>query len=144
MVSAGRVHTCAVRESGEIACWGDAPQGERLSSCIFYDYRGVHCDFSGSVDPFGLLDAPEGRFRSVSAGPYHTCAVRESGEIVCWGVVPADDWPVDYGQMDAPAGRFRSVSVNAYHSCAVRESGGIVCWGAAAPASGVPADLRAP
>ena len=52
----------------------------------------------------------------------HTCAVRESGEVVCWGYN-------DYGQSDAPPGEFRSVSAGVHHSCALRESGEIACWG---------------
>ena len=80
----------------------------------------------------------------MSAGAFHTCAVRESGELACWGANPKGAWRVvdDYGLLDPPAGRYRSVSVNAYHSCAVRESGAIACWGADAPDFGIPPDLR--
>ena len=62
----------------------------------------------------------------VSAGWQHTCAVRESGELVCWG---SDE----SGQADAPEGSFRSVSVSGSYqraggyACAVRESGEVVC-----------------
>ena len=60
----------------------------------------------------------------VSAGLNHTCAVRQSGEITCWGL-NGD------GQTNAPVGRFRSVSAGANHTCAVRElSGEMICWGA--------------
>ena len=110
-MSTGWAHACAVRESGELVCWG----WEGLSAAV--------------------VDAPAGRFRSVSAGTAHSCAVRESGGIVCWGYNP-------YGQIDAPAGSFRSVSVGYSHSCAVRESGEIACWGAASPWTQTPADLR--
>ncbi len=58
----------------------------------------------------------------VSAGGQHSCAVRESGELACWGIN-------DNGQTDAPAGSFRSVSATLHRNCAVRESGEIVCWG---------------
>ncbi len=30
-------------------------------------------------------DAPAGKFRTVSTRAYHACALRESGEIECWG-----------------------------------------------------------
>ena len=73
-VSAGRAHTCALRASGEIVC------GEQKSHLTqeMIDAR------RPPVDP-DLAIAPPGRFLSVSAGEYHTCAVGESGEVVCWG-----------------------------------------------------------
>ena len=98
-VSAGGYHTCAIRESGEIACWGDNSEGQ--------------------------ADAPEGSFIAVSAGASHNCAIREnSGEIACWGANP---YP--YRSSDAPAGRFIAVSAGGSHTCAIRENGEITCWG---------------
>jgi cysteine-rich repeat protein len=63
-VSVGLYHACAVRRNtGEVVCWG-SPEN-------------------------GVLDAPEGAFRSVASGPYNeaqTCALRDgSWEPVCWG-----------------------------------------------------------
>ena len=48
-------------------------------------------------------DAPAG-YIAVSAGSFHTCAIRAStGAITCWG-------HFDRGQQDAPAGRFTAIS----------------------------------
>ena len=118
-VSAGGTHACAVRESGEIVCWGDdfvtqaaeercAASGLATQECI-----------DGLREELGI---PAGTFRSVSAGVAHACALRESGEVACWGVH-------EYGQADAPAGAFRTVSAGGEHTCALRESGELVCWG---------------
>ena len=57
---------------------------------------------------------------SVSQG--HSCVLRESGAVVCWGAN-------DRGQVDVPPGRYRSVSAGWSHTCALRESGEIACWG---------------
>lgn len=34
---------------------------------------------------FGQSDPPPGRFRSVAAAHSHSCGIRETGELVCWG-----------------------------------------------------------
>ena len=65
---------------------------------------------------------PAPRYIAVSAGGYHTCGLRESGEIECWR------W-YDEGQTEAPAGRFTAVSAGDGHTCAIRESDSeIECW----------------
>ena len=130
-VAVGLFHSCAVGESGEIACWGAegfaqgggdpdaAPallvMGLDASSPILPGY--AYFDSPVRVDR-GQTNAPPGRYRSVSAGNFHTCAVRESGEVDCWG---DDEVP--------PAGTFLSISVGWFHGCGVRESGEIACWG---------------
>lgn len=69
-------------------------------------------------------------------GERHTCAVRESGAVDCWGESFA-------GQTDAPSGAFRTVSAGNLHTCAVGETGDIVCWGTEDPlAQRIPEDLR--
>ena len=62
-VSAGSDHTCALRASGALDCWGGSPWGRLLR-----------------WDPEKLA----GPYRAVSAGRSMTCALRESGEAVCW------------------------------------------------------------
>ena len=62
-----------------------------------------------------------GIFTSVSAGPFHSCGVRDTGVVVCWG----NDGS---GQSSPPAGIFTSVSAGYYHSCGVRDTGAVACW----------------
>ena len=98
--------SCALRESGEAACWGnndygqaDAPPGRFAAVSV----GGAHaCGLResgelvcwGDNNFYSQTDAPEGRFRSVSAGWYHSCAIRESGELACWGALtPAASVP---------------------------------------------------
>ena len=108
-VSAGGNHTCAIRESGKIECWGD--------------------------NEFGQTDAPAGRFTAISAENTYTCAIHESGEIACWGYnayfegVGEERRLVETRQSDAPEGSYTAVSVGSSHSCAIRTSGEIKCWG---------------
>ena len=62
-------------------------------------------------------------YAQVSAGSYHSCAVRTDGSLVCWGANGA-------GQTTPPAGNnFAQVSAGGYHTCALRTDGSIACWG---------------
>lgn len=132
-VSAGADHTCVLRESGAIVCWGnnehgqeEVPAGRYRSvsagwkhSCAVEESGDVHC---WGLNGEGQTDVPPGAYRSVSAGRLYTCAVRASGELACWG----DN---SFAQSDAPSGIYRAVAAGAYHTCAVDESWEPVCWG---------------
>ena len=58
--------------------------------------------------------------RGIAAGGFHTCALRENGDAVCWGVEDPDD---------VPAGRFVAIHAGEAHTCALRDRGEVVCWG---------------
>ena len=60
-VSAGTFHTCGVRGTGDVACWGD--------------------NGFGQAPPGGVA----GPFVQVSAGQVHTCGVLGTGDVACWG-----------------------------------------------------------
>ena len=146
-ISAGYDHTCAIRASGEIECWGrnvwqtNTPEGSYTAvsmgvghSCAIRRTGEIECwgwnetqvlnretgesefRYSGQATP------PDGSYTAVSAGYNHTCAIRESGAIECWG------WNGD-GQTNAPEGSFSAVSAGRSHTCAIRASGEIECWG---------------
>ena len=71
-VSAGSLHSCAVRADGALACWG-----------------------ATGIWDFGQADAPSGTFTAVAAGELHSCAIRADGTLACWG-------QNELGQTDAP------------------------------------------
>ena len=147
-VSAGEQHTCAIRVSGAIECWGgnysgqiDAPTGSFTAvsagsshTCAIRESGAIECWGGNETEQAA---PPAGSFTAVSAGRDHTCAIRESGAIECWGSNNQRDWnnetqtydEVYVGQSDAPAGSFTAVSAGIWHTCAIRESGTIECWG---------------
>ena len=55
-------------------------------------------------------------FKSVSAGPYHTCGVTTDASVACWGYY-------NVVQATPPDGSFVSVSVADAHTCGVRSGG---------------------
>ena len=156
-ISAGLHHSCAIRDTGEIECWGnnqygqtDAPEGNFVAvsaglwhTCALRESGEIACWGSNAAHYAGLkaIEAgqsvpPTGRHTAVSAGSLHTCAIRESGEIACWGLNGnhyrdhgGETRVNETGQTDAPAGRYTAVSVGEYHSCAIRDTGEIACWG---------------
>ncbi len=90
----GLYHTCALDFMGRVECWGDDRFGQSsppnvefyridaggLSTCGIRDSdRALQC--WGDIAP---PNAP-GRFKEISVGEGHACAVREdSTEVVCW------------------------------------------------------------
>lgn len=65
----------------------------------------------------------DGCWADVSAGGYHTCAVRkDDGGVVCWG----SDFS---GEATEPAGSYAVVAAGGGYNCAARTTGGITCWG---------------
>ena len=147
-VSAGSTHTCGLRASGTIECWGDYDIGLWIidtgesatiktiqADALTGSFRAVSAGVAhtcairtndeiacwGSNDN-RETDAPPGRFTAVSAGDDHTCAIRINDEIACWG-------SNDNRETDAPPGRFTAVSAGDDHTCAIRTNGAIACWG---------------
>ena len=118
-VSAAQTYTCGLRESGEIACWGDVggirnvPGYERPVSSMHYA-------------------APEGKFTAISSGGdgLHyggACAIRASDSgITCWNVY--GDAHGEQERPYTPTGSFTAVSAGGEHACGLRSDGEIECW----------------
>lgn len=120
-ITAGDLANCTVSAGGLTACWGF---GQSVGD--------------GSV---GTLRSPPDtlygghRFRQVSQGTDHACALTLSDTLLCWG-------QNQYGQtgQPAPSGsavptavfsplRFTSVSAGTSFTCGVGDAGDGYCWG---------------
>lgn len=109
-VAAGSFHTCALRSSGEVSCWGISDAGALGSSL----------GESPSPQPVaGITDAVD-----LDAGGWLSCAVRGGGQVLCWGLSYGATPVVISGVSDA-----KSVAVGGSHACALRVTGQVVCWG---------------
>lgn len=73
-IAASRDHVCAVHESGRVSCWGANDYGQLGEG-------GSWASFLEPVEVLGLDDAA-----AVAAGLGHTCAIRASGTMACWGI----------------------------------------------------------
>ena len=99
-------YACGVREDGEARCWGDRRYNNH----------------------YGQMDAPDGKFQSVSVGVEHACGIRTDGRVECWGR-NTDSLGNVLGQSDPPDGVFRSVSAGDQYTCGIRHDHAALCWG---------------
>ncbi len=128
-VATGLNHSCAVRATGQVACWGSNANGElgngTMSSAVITP-----------VLASGLTDAVE-----VVAGGTHTCARRAGGTVMCWGNNAAGQLgdttttrrltPVTVRAVSGAGDLTTVVQIAAGVSttCARLLSGEVVCWG---------------
>jgi hypothetical protein len=127
-VTCGGFFSCGVRMDDTVQCWGQGPPPPsgpvRMIDGGSFHWCAVLADGSLDCSNAGVGAVPAGTdFVAVSAGDDHDCAVRQSGEIVCWGLG-------SLGQTTVPPGRYAAVSANYQHTCAVRaDDDRFVCWG---------------
>ena len=168
----GRSLGCGLISGGIIECWGDNPShdvtvlpgGEiyqAMSGVAAISPQGGNCGLLADGALVCWSDVPDGQappdgvFKSVG----DRCAVRITGEAVCWdldynilpnppegsfdfvsagghhtcGIEPGGDvgcWGADWNGQATPAvGEFKAVSVGHEHSCGVRSDGSLACWG---------------
>jgi len=127
-ISAGSLHTCAVRSDSTVACWGSNGSG-RLGD-------GTTTQRNSPVD---VLVSPGGPSLSgvtaVAAGDDHTCALMTDTSVQCWGEGSGgelgDGLSVDAVSPVTVSGLTRVgqlVSGNAF-TCALRLDSTVACWG---------------
>ena len=127
-ITASGAHTCALRQTGTITCWGGNRDGQ-----LGNGQSGDNADSSVPVAVLNITDATQ-----ITASGWHTCALRQTRTITCWG----NNWfgqlgngqsgddahsavPVEVtGITDATA-----ITASGGHTCALRQTGTITCWG---------------
>ena len=121
-ISAGFIHSCALREGGTISCWGDNHEGQ-LGDRTYDD----------SLVPVGVVGITDAI--AITAGSYHSCALRKGDTLSCWG--ENDEGQLGDGSDDdslVPVGVVgvtdaAAISAGDRHSCALHEGGTLSCWG---------------
>jgi len=123
-VDTGQGHTCGIRGSGALYCWGRNTDGE----------LGQGTGASIQIRTPTLVPGTQD-WTSVVAGQNHTCGLRSPGRLYCFGngsdgqlgISPrtSTDVPV---QVD-DATDYRVVSTDTFHGCGIRGAGTLWCWG---------------
>lgn len=111
-IAAGDGHTCALSADGTVTCWGDNHWGQLgtgiagipapidTSDGGLDDAKDAQADAapSGSASRIPVMIAlgtALGGVVSISTGASHTCALRDGGDVLCWG-------RDDHGELGAP------------------------------------------
>ena len=96
-VDAGSSAVCAILKNRQLHCWG--------------------------LNNFGQATPPPGKYKQVSVGQLHACALNTKGGLVCWGEktgIPG---------LEDQKGPYIKVSSGDNHTCALLKQGGVKCWG---------------
>jgi hypothetical protein len=129
-MDAGDDFTCAVRDSGQVVCWGFDVLGQvRAPAGTFSSVSAggnVACALTaqGTVSCWGdkRYAPPAATFLAVSAGYMASCGIRSDQTLACWGT---NDW----GETSAPSGTFSALSLVGDVGCGIRSDGTLACWG---------------
>jgi alpha-tubulin suppressor-like RCC1 family protein len=122
-VSAGSLHTCGVTLDYVAYCWGLNSDGQ-LGDGTSNNLRLTPIPVAGGL-----------RFREVTAGGSHTCALTLQFQAYCWGLNQSgslgDGTTTDHSTPVPVAGglRFREVSLGQDHTCGVTPGNRAYCWG---------------
>jgi len=123
MVTGGSMFSCAVRDGGTVACWGQGKYGQLGNGAV-----------SDSTTPVEVSALSE--VVTVGAGNFHACALKKDGSVWCWGIntkgslgdgstVKQSALPV---QVAGLAGATR-LQVRGDYSCAQLADKSVQCWG---------------
>jgi alpha-tubulin suppressor-like RCC1 family protein len=144
-IAVSRFDSCALTDSGRAYCWGG-----NGSLVLGQDAVSGRCKFDKGEAPCSLVPVPvEGnlRFRSITVGWVHACALTAAGKAYCWGnevdgQLGADSTALHCKPNGVMACRsalpvavagdisFRSISAGDLHTCGVTMDGRVLCWGA--------------
>lgn len=141
-ITGGLGHTCVLFDGGDVGCWGYGSDGQLGAGNT--DNRGFAPGQMGAALP--RVDLGPGRTaRAVTAGAFHTCALLDTAQVVCWGYGPAGqlghgdttsigDDPGEMGAalvpVDLGTGRTAlSISAGNSHTCALLDTRQVKCWG---------------
>lgn len=127
-VAAGAEHTCGIRAGKTLWCWGGNDSAQLGIAREGPDATPVILDSPTTVD--SSTD-----WASIAAGAYHTCGIKVSRELRCWG--RGDAGQLGLGVVDvqpmpqtvSPPDDWDELALGGAHSCGIDAGGQLYCWG---------------
>jgi alpha-tubulin suppressor-like RCC1 family protein len=137
-ISAGVVHTCALKNDGTVYCWGFGEYGQLGDNDLSNHSSSTPTQVLG-VNGVGYLTG----VTQISAYGFNTCALRNDGKMACWGrgisgmlgdgnvtghnsALPLLVLGVDgVGNLSD----ISQIAVGEQHTCALNTNGNVFCWG---------------
>lgn len=128
-VSTGDMHACALKGDGSLWCWGSSFSGQLGNTTTGAD---AHSNMPDRVT------SQSSNWTQVTAGGYHTCAIRTDGSLWCWGNNLRGQ--LGQGNQGSDTNRalpsrvgadndWMSVSAGGWHTCALKTDQSLWCWG---------------
>ncbi len=121
-IASGVSHSCAIRKSGSVVCWGVNTFGQLGNGTVTRS--------SSPVAVVGVTNAV-----AIAAGTSFTCALIKGGTVQCWGANYAGQLG-DNSKVDRPTAApvqeltgATSIATAEFHACAVVAGGAVMCWG---------------
>jgi len=122
-LSAGRMHNCAVMNTGVAMCWGYNAGGQ----------LGVGDNTNRFVPT--AITALSNTVTLLAAGFSHTCAKLSSGTVYCWGNNDSGQLGTSGGDTNVPVaasnvnGSISALTADDRNTCLLTTAGGVKCWG---------------
>lgn len=116
-VSAGAMHTVALMTDGTVWVWGRGYEGQMGD--------GIQVNLKPAPARVPALSG----VTAVSAGGYHTLALKGDGTVWMWGRIPSNSFgtavPTQVQNVDSAV----AISAGDYYSAAVKSDGTVLTWG---------------
>jgi alpha-tubulin suppressor-like RCC1 family protein len=149
-LTSGKVHTCALLDTGKIKCWGGNTFGKLGlgdKSELGFGVQKNRGDEPGEMgDALPAVDlGTEAKATAIALMKCGACALLDTGKVKCWGLNDSGelglgdksnrgDEPGEMGDalpaVDLGAGaRAVALSAAAFHACALLDTGKVKCWG---------------
>jgi alpha-tubulin suppressor-like RCC1 family protein len=125
-LATGEQHSCALHSDGTVSCWGDNNFGQQGRGGDL----NANDDQPTAAKVPGISDAV-----ALTAGINHNCALRATGQILCWGANNeaqlGNGGSADTATPTATIGLNNIVSIVAAsnNTCALSAQGQVFCWG---------------
>ena len=137
-IAGGDAHTCAILDDNSLKCWGWNTFGTVGNG-----------NTTNQNSPQSVNLGNSRSATTVSAGIYHSCAIRDNGSLVCWGMADfgqlgigsastdtctyiGDDYDCKKSPTVVNLGTDRTavaISLGQHHTCAILDDNSLVCWG---------------